>query len=82
VSPDMVIRLRDEVRGNRVHSRVYIGPDGEHLQLAGSLVLDVGEWQLLGAALLLGAAETWGRLAVEYPDDLAVLESLRGGEAS
>lgn len=32
-----------------------MGPDADHLANCGKLILRIGEWQLLGACLLLGA---------------------------
>lgn len=42
----------------------FAGVDKGHLQLAGNLLLHTQEWQLLGAALLLGAEKTNGELEV------------------
>lgn len=71
----MIIRLRDERRGNHVHTRVFVGPDHEHLALAGQLCLDIGQWQLFGAALMLGAKRTQGQLKIESPDQDRVVKS-------
>ena len=70
----MIIRLRDERRGERVYMRVFIGEDEDHLELCGALYLNIGEWQLFGAALLLGAQQTKGHLEVQHPDDLKIVE--------
>lgn len=64
----MIIRLRGERKGESVHERVFMGTDGEHLELAGTLVMSIGEWQTFGAALLLGAKQMNGQLVVESPD--------------
>lgn len=75
----MIIRLRDVRKGDHIHTRVFIGEDVDHLALAGRLVFKVGEWQMFGAALLLGAQQTKGRLVVQHPDDLKIVEG-KGGE--
>ena len=71
----MIIKLHSERRGEHVHERVFVGWDAEHLALAGTLVLDVGQWQEFGAALMLGAQRMHGRLRVLSPDDMAVVRS-------
>jgi hypothetical protein len=72
----LIVRLRDtEEYGDRICTRVFVGRDPDHLQLAGVLHLDVGEWQIIGAALLAGA-QMFGpaHLIVESPDDQALVE--------
>jgi hypothetical protein len=70
----MIIKLRDERRGPHIHTRVFIGEDEDHLKLTGTLIMDVGEWQLFGAALLMGAQQTKGNLIVQHPDDQKIVE--------
>lgn len=74
----MIIKFRDERRGEHVHSRVFMGPDEDHLALTGTLIMRIGEWQTLGAALLIGT-ETINNLRPEtltvlMPDQLEVVE--------
>ena len=59
-----VLKLRDEKRGDHVHTTFFCGPDNQTLRNLGTLVMDVGEYQLIGAALLLGAEATHGHLRV------------------
>ena len=73
----MIIRLRDKLLGRHCHTRVFIGVDQDHLQLSGNLVMEIGEWQLFGAALLMGAAKSNGRLTVELPDSDAMSKSIQ-----
>ncbi len=70
----MIIRMRDERRGDHIHTRVFMGKDEDHLKLTGTLVMDVGEWQLFGAALLIGADQTKGHLVIHYPDNKKIVE--------
>ena len=70
----MIIRLRDERKGPYIHSRVFMGEDEDHLKLTGKLVMDIGEWQLFGAALLMGAQQTKGHLIVQLPDDQKIVK--------
>ena len=70
----MHIRIRSKAIGKHVVARVFCGEDEDHLALAGRLCLRVGEWQLFGAALLLGAARTHGHLTVDSPDDTVVAQ--------
>ena len=65
----MIIKLRSERRGAHVHELVFVGPDADHLALAGVLVFDVGQWQLFGAALKLGALQTHGHLWIVFEGD-------------
>jgi len=76
----MIIKLRDERQGNHIHTRVFMGEDEDHFKLTGRLVMDVGEWQLFGAALLLGAEQTKGHLIVQHPDDLKIAKE-EGGDS-
>ena len=66
----MVIRLRDELLGRHCHTRVFIGKDWDHLQLSGTLVMEIGEWQLFGAALISGARQT--KTELQLPDSDAM----------
>lgn len=47
-----VVKVTDET----VEEIWFIGSDADHLQNAGRLTLHIGEYQLLGAVLLLGAS--------------------------
>ena len=69
----MLIRLRSKRKGDHVHERVFAGTDADHLKLLGTLVMDVGEWQVFGAALMLGARQMHGQLTVESPDGKRVV---------
>lgn len=54
----------ERIRANFFMQAPWLTP-----QLAGHLILDIGEWQLLGAALIMGAQKTNGHLAVEIRED-------------
>jgi hypothetical protein len=70
----MIIKLRSERRGeDRVVERILMGEDEKHLKLVGSLTLNVGEWQLFGAALLLGAEHTKTNLRIIFEGDEEVV---------
>ena len=64
----MIIKFSDERKGRHIHSRIFMGQDEDHLALTGTLVMDMGEWQVFGAALLIGARGMHGNLTVEMPD--------------
>lgn len=51
----MLLKLYGEKAGEHVHIKFFMGPDADHLANCGKLILRIGEWQLLGACLLLGA---------------------------
>jgi hypothetical protein len=69
-----VVKLVSERHGEHVHDRVFIGPDVDHLALAGRLVFDVGQWQEFGAALLLGSRHMKGRMQVLLEGDEEVAD--------
>jgi len=69
----MIIKLRSERRGAHVHERVFVGPDSDHLALAGVLIFNVGEWQAFGAALGLGASQMHGQVRVLFEGDEQVV---------
>lgn len=68
----MTIKTRDKRVGDMITSQFFIGEDADHLQLAGELRLHIGEWQLMGAALLIGAELTQGQLQI-LPSDESVV---------
>lgn len=63
------IRLRvDRADDRHVHLSVFVGPAGCTRANAGKLCMSPGEYQILGAALLLGAQATNGHLVAECDD--------------
>lgn len=81
----LIVRLRDTQEygdRDRICTRVFVGREEGALQLAGVLHLDAGEWQIIGAALLVGA-KAFGpdHIVVETPDDLALVEARADAEA-
>lgn len=63
----MTIRIESQPRGSHVHAIVRVGERPGALALAGVLVLRVGEWQALLAALLLGQRAMAGHVTMELP---------------
>ena len=60
-----ILKLRAKESGeDRVTVAVFAGRENRTLQLAGTLHLYVGEYQLLGSALKLGAVQQMGQLKV------------------
>jgi hypothetical protein len=53
----VVIKLRAEKLGEHIHETVFMGVDKDHLQNAGKIVMNIGEWQMFGALLLMGAEQ-------------------------
>ncbi len=72
----MLLRLKAERLGDHIHGRVFVGADCDHLALAGKLTFRIGEWQLFGAALLLGAKQMQGYLTIECPDDAGIVPEI------
>lgn len=77
----MIVKLRSRRSGIHVIEDVYVGPDAEHLAKAGTLTLDVGQWQIFGAALRLGAGHTHGQLEVILEGDQEVVQDKGGTES-
>jgi hypothetical protein len=50
-----VFKLVSELKGNHVHTTVFSGKEDKTLANTGVLIQTVGEWQLFGALLKLGA---------------------------
>lgn len=62
------LRLEAQPNTGNVEVTVFCGQEGFTLQNAGRLILSVGEWQLFGAALSLGANQ--GSVAVHMRMDI------------
>jgi len=74
----MIVKLRSRRLGEHVHEQVFVGEQEGALGLAGELTFRVGEWQLFGAALVLGAEQTSGHLLVLFEgSDGVVGEAVR-----
>lgn len=48
---DVVVRTRWRYAGRHVHARVFVGPDYDHLALAGTLVFGQDEWPTIEPVL-------------------------------
>lgn len=74
----VVLKLRSERRGNHVHTTFYSAssPNTTFANL-GTLVTTIGEWQSIGAALILGAERMNGNLVVECEGDDAVVSGVQ-----
>ena len=60
----MICKLKSASRGHHIEVRVFMGPDKDHLALAGVLMMRVGEYQLFAASLLMGSRQTHGQFAL------------------
>lgn len=70
----MVIKLRSRPNGIHVHTTVFMGPENQTLQNCGELIQSIGQWQLFGAALLLGTDRMQGKVKVICEGDEEVVE--------
>lgn len=68
----MTIRIESQPRGSHVHAIVRVGERPGVLTLSGVLVLPVGEWQALLAALAIGQRAMEGHVMLELPGQDAV----------
>lgn len=66
------VRVFGTWEDNRIRARIFVGREVGNFQLAGDLLLHVGEWQIIMAALGMGAKATHGHLEVDVQDPLAV----------
>ena len=69
----MILKLRSKRKGDHVRTQFFVGEDADHFELAGTLVMGVGEWQSHGAALRLGAQQMHGNLSVVFEGDEQVV---------
>jgi hypothetical protein len=56
----VTIKVVSETLGGHVHQRVFVGPDRDHLALAGELVFSEQEARAFEAMLVFGAASSRG----------------------
>ena len=50
----MIIELRNNKVDKYIRTEVFMGKDMDHLRLSGTLVMDIGEWQIFSTSLLFG----------------------------
>lgn len=72
-----IFKLRSRRDGKHVEQRVFVGPDLEHLALAGTLRWAIGEWQLFGATLLAGEDVTGRDARILLEGSRDVVEAFR-----
>ncbi len=65
----MVIVLKPHIEGKYIREQIFMGPDRDHMEMSGAVLMTCGQWQLFGVALLMGAERMQGHLEVscEYP---------------
>jgi hypothetical protein len=62
----LVIKLKSEASINdTIRETVFVGVEGQTLQNAGSLLLRMGEWQMFGALMLIGAEQVRAHRAIQ-----------------
>ena len=72
----MILKMKSELKGSHVYTTYSTASDaGITFVNCGTLIQTVPEWQLLGAAMLMGAIQTKGRLRVICEGDEAVSEA-------
>ncbi|MFH1634072.1 MAG: hypothetical protein ABIG63_08685 [Chloroflexota bacterium] len=65
----MICKLRvDSVEGEHVHLKLFCGEQEGSLGKCGELIMRIGEYQLFGAALTLGASLSGGHLTMIHDD--------------
>ena len=50
-----VIKIRSTKKDNHIHLTVFMGKEGQTMVNCGTLIFEIGEWQLFGALLHIGA---------------------------
>jgi len=75
---------RSSIEGGHIVDRFFFATNERTPELAGELRFskrdELGQWQLFGAALLLGAGLTHGRLQTTMEGDAAVLAAVSDEE--
>ena len=66
--------------GDNISATVFLGPKGQTLQNAGELIMGVGEYQLMAAALAMGAKATNGHLLFQVEGEKAALATPPKGD--
>jgi hypothetical protein len=66
----MVLKIRDALKGDHVHVDFFVGPDADHLVLAGTLVFRIPEWAAVGVTLAFGSAHVGENVQVVGSDGL------------
>jgi hypothetical protein len=74
-----VLKAKSVLKGKHVHTTYFIGNEGQTLSNIGKLITTIGEWQIIGAALSIGADGTLGRLKVINCGDDDVIKSEQEG---
>lgn len=59
-----IIKLRSVRKGDHIHETMFMGEENRTLVNQGTLVMNIGDWQLFGAVFLLGAKYSGDRLKV------------------
>lgn len=69
--------LRSIRKGEHIHTTVFSGIEGQTLANTGTLVQSIGEWQLFGALLGLGAKNSQAaqHAIVVFEGDKEIVES-------
>lgn len=69
----LVFKLRSKRIGPHVHTTVFSGVEGQTLANTGTLVQTVGEWQVFGALLVMGARRMYPRVKIIFEGDEEVV---------
>ncbi len=64
----LVVRSFKNSEGAFGH-RLYVGPDSDHLTLAGTLTISPDMWRPISAVLLAGAKHSCGKVIVSFEGD-------------
>ncbi len=77
----LIIKLKSEWIDRHVHTAFFAGEEEQDLACLGGLMMNIGEWQVLGAALLLGADRMRGVLiAITEGDEEVVRAEAASGQ--
>ena len=74
-----VFKLRSTLKGKHIHTIIFSGNEGQTLANTGTLVQDIGEWQLFGALLGCGSElnDVTKRMSVViHEGDKEIIEAL------
>ena len=75
-----VFKLRSKLVGKHIHTTIFSGEENQTLTNIGTLIQDVGEWQLFGALLQCGSTfneATRRDSLVVFEGDKQIIEQLQ-----
>ncbi len=78
-----MILIKEELKGEYIHSRVFMGSDKDHLSLTGTLIMRRREWFSFWAIFNAGVQHLgYNDDSVQFPDAKPILEGVVEDESN